>query len=167
MNEKMNLKGKRAGQAGGWQVWPIRVLLAPRQPCERGLEPGAGGAHAPHPASSLREEETVTVALRAGGVPLGGVLAEMKQNSSNQSWGSPVRDSWRPAGPCWSSLGPRGCRISTPASDLDLTGPPLPSGVPERGGHVSLLFFSQIFVRPPQTAILLFCTPISFPWEWS
>ena len=29
----------------------------------------------------------------------------------------------------------------------------------------SLLFFSQLFVRPPQTAILLFC--ISFPWEWS
>ena len=30
---------------------------------------------------------------------------------------------------------------------------------------LSLLFFSQLFVRPPQTAILLFC--ISFPWEWS
>ena len=29
----------------------------------------------------------------------------------------------------------------------------------------SLLFFSQLFVRPPQTAILLFC--ISFAWEWS
>ena len=29
----------------------------------------------------------------------------------------------------------------------------------------SLLFFSQLFVRPPQTAILLFCT--SFPWGWS
>ena len=27
------------------------------------------------------------------------------------------------------------------------------------------LFFSQLFVRPPQTAILLFC--ISFPWGWS
>ena len=27
---------------------------------------------------------------------------------------------------------------------------------------LSLLFFSQLFVRPPQTAILLFC--ISFPW---
>ena len=26
----------------------------------------------------------------------------------------------------------------------------------------SLLFFSQLFVRPPQTAILLYC--ISFPW---
>src|SRR5574337_669978 len=26
-------------------------------------------------------------------------------------------------------------------------------------------FFSQLFVRPPQTAILLFC--ISFLWEWS
>ena len=29
----------------------------------------------------------------------------------------------------------------------------------------SPLFFSQLFVRPPQTAILLFC--ISFPWGWS
>ena len=29
----------------------------------------------------------------------------------------------------------------------------------------SLVFFSQLFVRPPQTAILLFC--ISFPWGWS
>ena len=29
----------------------------------------------------------------------------------------------------------------------------------------SLLFFSQLFVRPPQAAILLFC--ISFLWEWS
>ena len=29
----------------------------------------------------------------------------------------------------------------------------------------SLLFFSQLFVRLPQTAILLFC--ISFPWGWS
>ena len=29
----------------------------------------------------------------------------------------------------------------------------------------SLLFFSQLFVRPPQTAILLFC--ISLPWGWS
>ena len=28
-----------------------------------------------------------------------------------------------------------------------------------------LLFFSQLFVRPPQTIILPFC--ISFPWEWS
>src|SRR5574337_2143394 len=28
-----------------------------------------------------------------------------------------------------------------------------------------LLFFSQLFVRPPQTAILLFC--ISFPWGCS
>ena len=28
----------------------------------------------------------------------------------------------------------------------------------------SLLFFSQLFVRPPQTAILLFC--ISFPLGW-
>ena len=29
----------------------------------------------------------------------------------------------------------------------------------------SRLFFSQLFVRPPQTTILLFC--ISFPWGWS
>ena len=29
----------------------------------------------------------------------------------------------------------------------------------------SLLFFSQLFVRPPQTANLLFC--ISFTWGWS
>ena len=29
----------------------------------------------------------------------------------------------------------------------------------------SLLFFSQLFVRPPQTGILSFC--ISFPWGWS
>ena len=29
----------------------------------------------------------------------------------------------------------------------------------------SLLLFSQLFIRPPQTAILLFC--ISFPWGWS
>ena len=29
----------------------------------------------------------------------------------------------------------------------------------------SLLFFSQLFERPPQRAILLFC--ISFPWGWS
>ena len=29
----------------------------------------------------------------------------------------------------------------------------------------SLLFFSQLFVRPPQTAIFLFC--ISFSWGWS
>ena len=28
----------------------------------------------------------------------------------------------------------------------------------------SLLFFSQLFVRPPQTTILPFC--ISFSWEW-
>ena len=28
----------------------------------------------------------------------------------------------------------------------------------------SLLFFSQLFVRPPQIAILLFC--ISFSWRW-
>ena len=30
--------------------------------------------------------------------------------------------------------------------------------------NFSLLFFSQLLVRPPQTAILLFC--ISFPWGW-
>ena len=30
---------------------------------------------------------------------------------------------------------------------------------------LELLFFLQLFVRPPQTAILLFC--ISFPWGWS
>ena len=30
---------------------------------------------------------------------------------------------------------------------------------------LSLLFFSQLFVRPPQTAVLLFC--ISFSWGWS
>ena len=30
---------------------------------------------------------------------------------------------------------------------------------------LSLLFFSQLFVRPPQTAIFLFC--ISFSWVWS
>ena len=29
----------------------------------------------------------------------------------------------------------------------------------------SLFFFSQLFVRSPKTAILLFC--ISFPWGWS
>ena len=29
----------------------------------------------------------------------------------------------------------------------------------------SLLFFSQLFVRPPQTAVFLFC--ISFPQGWS
>ena len=33
----------------------------------------------------------------------------------------------------------------------------------ERDGQ--LLFFSQLFVRPPQIAILVFC--ISFPWGWS
>ena len=30
---------------------------------------------------------------------------------------------------------------------------------------VSLLFFSQLFVRPPQAAVLLFC--ISLSWGWS
>ena len=29
----------------------------------------------------------------------------------------------------------------------------------------SFIFFSQLFVRPPQTILLLFC--ISFSWEWS
>ena len=32
---------------------------------------------------------------------------------------------------------------------------------------VSLLFFSQLFVRPPQTAILLFCISFSWRWSWS
>ena len=31
----------------------------------------------------------------------------------------------------------------------------------------SLLFFSQLFVRPPQTAILLFCISFSWGWSWS
>ena len=30
-----------------------------------------------------------------------------------------------------------------------------------------LLFFSQLFVRPPQTAILLFCISLSWGWSWS
>ena len=30
--------------------------------------------------------------------------------------------------------------------------------------YLSLLFFSQLFVRPPQTTILPSC--ISFPWRW-
>ena len=30
----------------------------------------------------------------------------------------------------------------------------------------SLLFFSQLFVRPPQTAILLFFISISWGWSW-
>ena len=30
-----------------------------------------------------------------------------------------------------------------------------------------LLFFSQLFVRPPQTAILLFCITFSWGWSWS
>ena len=30
-----------------------------------------------------------------------------------------------------------------------------------------LLFFSQPFVRPPQTAILLFCISFSWGWSWS
>ena len=32
---------------------------------------------------------------------------------------------------------------------------------------VSLLFFSQLFVRPLQTAILLFCISFSWGWSWS
>jgi len=31
----------------------------------------------------------------------------------------------------------------------------------------SLLFFSQLFVRLPQTAILLFCISFSWGWSWS
>ena len=31
----------------------------------------------------------------------------------------------------------------------------------------SLPFFSQLFVRPPQTAILLFCITFSWGWSWS
>ena len=30
----------------------------------------------------------------------------------------------------------------------------------------SLPFFSQLFVRPPQTAILLFCISLSWGWSW-
>ena len=30
-----------------------------------------------------------------------------------------------------------------------------------------LLFFSQLFVRPPQTAILVFCISFSWGWSWS
>ena len=30
-----------------------------------------------------------------------------------------------------------------------------------------LLFFSQLFVRPPQMAILLFCISFSWGWSWS
>ena len=30
----------------------------------------------------------------------------------------------------------------------------------------SLLFFSQLFVRPPQTSILLFCISLSWGWSW-
>jgi len=32
---------------------------------------------------------------------------------------------------------------------------------------LSLLFFSQLFARPPQTAILLFCIFFSRGWSWS
>ena len=31
----------------------------------------------------------------------------------------------------------------------------------------SLLFFSKLFVRPPQTAVLLFCISFSWGWSWS
>ena len=30
-----------------------------------------------------------------------------------------------------------------------------------------ILFFSQLFVRPPQTTILLFCISFSWGWSWS
>ena len=30
-----------------------------------------------------------------------------------------------------------------------------------------LLFFSQLFLRPPQTAVLLFCISFSWGWSWS
>ena len=32
---------------------------------------------------------------------------------------------------------------------------------------LSLLLFSQLFVRPPQTTIVLFCTSFSWEWFWS
>ena len=32
---------------------------------------------------------------------------------------------------------------------------------------LSLLFFSQVFVRPPQTTILPFCISFSWGWFWS
>ena len=32
---------------------------------------------------------------------------------------------------------------------------------------LSLLFFSQLFVRPPQTTILPFCITFSWGWSWS
>ena len=32
---------------------------------------------------------------------------------------------------------------------------------------LSLLFFSQLFVRPPQITILLFCISFSWGWSWS
>ena len=32
---------------------------------------------------------------------------------------------------------------------------------------ILVLFFSQLFVRPPQTAILLFCISFSWGWSWS
>ena len=31
----------------------------------------------------------------------------------------------------------------------------------------SLLFFSQLFLRPPQATFLLFCISISWRWSWS
>ena len=32
---------------------------------------------------------------------------------------------------------------------------------------LSLLFFSQLFIRPPQTTILPFCISFSWGWSWS
>ena len=32
---------------------------------------------------------------------------------------------------------------------------------------LSLLFFSQLFVRPPQTTIFCFCISFSWGWSWS
>ena len=32
---------------------------------------------------------------------------------------------------------------------------------------LSLLFFSQLFIRPSQTTILLFCISFSWGWSWS
>ena len=46
-------------------------------------------------------------------------------------------------------------------------------GTLHSNGHIfpfllcfSLLFFSQLFVSPPQTAILLFCITFSWGWSW-
>ena len=47
-------------------------------------------------------------------------------------------------------------------------------GNPRSNGYIfpfllclSLLFFSQLFVRSPQTIILLFCISFSWGWSWS